>query len=335
MDKPKVAITILTKDRPDFIIRQLEYYKNMNSPHPVYILDSSNKENANKIKSYISSGAREITYLWTEPGNQPLNKVFDICKEKYFCLSGDDDYQIPYSLTACAEFLENNSDFVSCGGKAVTVKLEGNGVCGEIKRISDYPRRELLDELSHERFLNLMNNYCVYLFNVIRVGIGKKMWDYLPNFSDQMVEIYPVSRLAIAGKIKLIDNLQIIRQIHDSNNDLGTVFGWLVKDFGESYAQVKKRLPIPEEYIQQGFEILLINTLDRGYRSEIKLQKASIKNNAFRILSALPKKVPLVKKIYRRYIKPTLHWEVIQEDSKYFKPFYFIRRSLTGTGRPK
>jgi len=333
MDKPKVAVVILTKDRPEFIIRQLEYYKNMNSLHPVYILDSSNTANADKIKNYISNCRGKIIYLWIESGNQPLNKVLDICKEKYFCFSGDDDYQIPDSLIACAEFLENNSDFVSCGGRAVAVRLEGNGVYGQIKRISDYTRQELLDELPQERFLNLMNNYCVYLFNVTRVEIGKKMWDYLPNFSDQMVEIYPVSRLAIAGKIKLIDNLQFIRQIHDSHNDLGTAFEWLVKDFKESYAQVKRRLPIPEKYIKQGFETIVRKTLNREYRSELKSQKTNIKTSAFRIVSAMFKKIPLFKKIYRRYIKPTLHWEVVQKDSKYFDSFYPVQRSLTACVR--
>ena len=66
MDKPKVAVVILTKDRPEFIIRQLEYYKNMNSLHPVYILDSSNTANADKIKNYISNCRGKIIYLWIE-----------------------------------------------------------------------------------------------------------------------------------------------------------------------------------------------------------------------------------------------------------------------------
>ena len=46
----KVAIIIPTMNRADFLIRQLEYYKSVKSPHPIYIGDSSNKKEKSCVK---------------------------------------------------------------------------------------------------------------------------------------------------------------------------------------------------------------------------------------------------------------------------------------------
>src|SRR3990167_7529874 len=324
----KVAILILTKDRPDFIIRQLEYYKTLKSPHPVYILDSSNKENASKIKDYIRES--NVSYVWVEPGQQPFNKLLVKCHEKYVCYSGDDDYQIPDSLTECAEFLDKNPGFVSCSGQAVSIRLKGNGAYGPIERVSDYNRQEVLDNLPEDRFLNLMNNYCVHLFNVTRIETYRKMWNYLPDFRDDMVEIYPVSKLVIDGKVKVIDNLQFIRQIHGMNGGaLGTKFQWLANHFKDSYAEVKNRLPIPEKIIELGFENYIRNMLNSRY-SNVPVGKP--KKQQLRIL--LTRKFPILKRIYRRHIKPTFSLEVTQEDSKYHKTFKTIEDSLWGLMKP-
>ena len=40
----KVAILIPTMNRSDFLIRQLNYYANVKSQHPIYIGDASNIE---------------------------------------------------------------------------------------------------------------------------------------------------------------------------------------------------------------------------------------------------------------------------------------------------
>ena len=323
----KVAIMILTKNRADFIIRQLQYYKAVKSPHPVYILDSSDNQDADKIKDYISQNKEpKTTYLWTESGNQPFNKLLALSNEKYACFSGDDDYQIPDSLSECAKFLESNPDFVSCGGKAVTVRIQANEVYGKIERISDYPRKEILYDLPEERFLNLMNNYCVYLFNVTRTETHKKMWDYLFHFSDPMVEIYPVSQLVIDGKVKLIDNLQFIRQIHKKNNNLGSTVNWLATHFKDSYAQIKTRLPIPEKYIELGFEYLIRNSLNK-YPSSLDTKP---RKQSLNLRTSMANKFPILKRIYRRHIKPTFSWEVTQEDSKYPHSFKNVEDSISG-----
>ena len=53
--KNKVAILIPTKNRSDFLIRQLKYYASVDSVHPIYIGDSSDENDKEKILSIINA----------------------------------------------------------------------------------------------------------------------------------------------------------------------------------------------------------------------------------------------------------------------------------------
>ena len=47
---PEIGIVVPTMNRPDFVIRQLNYYASLNFPHTIYYSDGSSPENAKKIK---------------------------------------------------------------------------------------------------------------------------------------------------------------------------------------------------------------------------------------------------------------------------------------------
>src|SRR3989344_2901816 len=111
----KVAIIIPTMNRPDFMLRQFEFYELMDSPHPVYILDSSNTENAEKLKDGIKKFKKfSITYQWAPPGKDCLYQILPLIKEKYCIQVGDDDILIPSTMSECADFLEQNPDYATC-----------------------------------------------------------------------------------------------------------------------------------------------------------------------------------------------------------------------------
>ena len=106
-----VGIVITTMDRAEFIKRQLEYYASANSPHTVYIGDSSNPEQVAKIEESIARFKNKIKIVYkffpkTVGVQLCAQQMIDAITEKYFAIIGDDDFQIPSSLTKCAEFLE-------------------------------------------------------------------------------------------------------------------------------------------------------------------------------------------------------------------------------------
>ena len=126
--KFKVGIFIPTKDRPDLVIRLINYYQANEIKHSLYIGDSSNLDNSKKIKNFINENKFKFHlkyYYWPEKNERevqeelPKNIVEDYC-----AYSGDDDYLVPKSLVKCAEFLSHNKDFRTAQGNAIIFQLQ-------------------------------------------------------------------------------------------------------------------------------------------------------------------------------------------------------------------
>ena len=232
MSNAKVAILISTKDRPDFLIRTLNYYAKTESPHPIYISDSSNKENAEKIKATMAmlSGKIAVNYNWYPPGFDNSAKALSLVKEKYAVITGDDDYEIPSSLTKCAEFLENNTDYASAGGHGISFRLKASGPYGEIARLADYPNYSLESESASERLIDFLKKCFVITSSVNRVEHMKKIWVEPIPITTTWNELFQICYCATSGKSKLIDCLGIIRHIHNHQYHLSSMVDWLTED---------------------------------------------------------------------------------------------------------
>ncbi|MEK7121294.1 MAG: TIGR00180 family glycosyltransferase, partial [Patescibacteria group bacterium] len=107
---PEIGIVVPTMNRPDFVIRQLNYYASLNFPHTIYYSDGSYPENAKKIKEKIDKlkNKLNIVYLVSPAGNsiRSVIQLLSAVQEKYVSFFGDDDYWIPDALNQCVEFLE-------------------------------------------------------------------------------------------------------------------------------------------------------------------------------------------------------------------------------------
>src|SRR3989344_2421306 len=173
----KVAIIIPTMNRPDFILRQFEFYELMGSPHPMYISDSSNEENAEKIKNGIKKFNKlNITYQWAPPGKDCLYQLLPMVKEKYCIQMGDDDMMIPKTISECAEFLESHPDYATCSGKQVNIRFNReyyNKPFGIIGRQTRPHGRSIEDEDMLFRVKNFLSNTFFICFTVTRVEVEK------------------------------------------------------------------------------------------------------------------------------------------------------------------
>lgn len=250
--KLKVAIVIPTMNRTDYVIRQLEYYARIKSPHPVYIGDASNKENSKKMEGAIKRLSKELTiYYYTYPETMRVteshidldNKV----QEKYCVFSGDDDYQIPDSITKCAEFLETHPDYSSVSGYSISFRLIGNGVYGQLNRLADYTRGQIESETSAKRLIDFMAQYYVPLFSVHRTKDMIRSWSKSLTIKDSSFanEIMHSAMSSVLGKSKIIDCLSLVRQLDSISTNpgtktigrtLNTLFEWITnKDWQPSY----------------------------------------------------------------------------------------------------
>ena len=98
----KVSILIPTMNRPEFVVRLLEYYNLVKSKHPIYIGDASNVKNKNKLLEKINTykSVLDVNYFhWPNFNDlKTLDELVKQSKEDYCAYIGDDDFLIPNSL---------------------------------------------------------------------------------------------------------------------------------------------------------------------------------------------------------------------------------------------
>ncbi|MBI2064460.1 MAG: TIGR00180 family glycosyltransferase [Candidatus Yanofskybacteria bacterium] len=343
-------------NRADFVIRQLRYYASVKCPHTIYIGDSSDKEDSEKIQNEVKRlGSSIKAKYYSLPSYniwQAHYYLLTQVEEKYTCLSGDDDYQIPDSVTECAKFLENNPEYTTASGHAVSFRLNPHGVYGKLLRLADYHRGQIENGSAADRIVEYFNSYFVTFFSVNRTEQTKRCWKSSEKIPDQAfgAEILPSSLQIVNGKSKIIDCLGFIRQIHGQQNGLVNTFEWITKPIWlESYEKFEKIISDAmverggisyaeaREATRLGFWSYLQTWLAKDYRSTLSSKGLDkTKDSKIKVLkSTLKKKLPLIGKVYSA-IKPFisdkkyLHYEVLQNSSKYYKDFKPVMDSFTG-----
>jgi glycosyltransferase domain-containing protein len=352
MDTTRVGILISTMNRPEFMIRTLNYYAKQNSPHPVYLIDSSNPEKAGILTAAIEKLKDKIfiDYNWFPPGRDYTDKLLTKVKEKYVCQSGDDDYLIPESLTNCAKFLENNPDYASAQGHAVTFRLNKNGPYGEIKRLADYPRRPIESETASRRLIDFMKDPFSITFGVNRIKHLEEPWKNNIRLGSTLNELVAWGSAAVAGKSKLLDCLSLVRQIHSMQYVLPNSFDWITdKVFSDDYILFKNfiakllvekdNVSIEEanETAKEAFWHYMQKTLSSDYKYYLLKKNPTEQQTAIGIKAKIGKTFPGLKNFYKNNVrlaarKVQMHYEVMNPGSKYFNDFQGVVESFTKKG---
>ncbi len=351
---PRIGIIVPTMNRPDFVIRQLNYYASLNSSHTIYYSDGSSPENAKKVTDEIAKlkARLNIVYLVSPAGNsiKSVIQLLSSVQEKYVAFLGDDDYWIPDALNQCVEFLEKNLDYATAIGKSVTFKTENNAVFGKIKEIHDYPRHSIEDNTASERLFNYLGpNLSAITAAVIRTDRLLKYYQDSSEISDANIrgEILVSCLMLIAGKSKVIDRLGFVRQIHDSHFQLADMFDWVFanENWYSSYTLLRAQVVMAlmtkdnisqeraEQVFKQSMHFHFKEYLQKSYDQYMNtLNSPQLTKKGLR--TKIATRLPLLKKIYREFIVPwltkkdQLHYEVTKPDSKYHKDFQPIVDSL-------
>lgn len=347
-----VGIVIPTKNRPDFIIRQLKYYASLDSPHPVYIADSSDANEAARIKTKVEELKNKINieYYPYPPGDVVKCLIFLLSKvkEKYVCSIGDDDFRVPNTLTACVEFLENNTEYEFAAGQTMTIRVADNKAYGKITSIHDYPKYPLESDKASERLIEFMGPHISSVIaSVIKTENLIKYYNSAWAYKDDNYrgEIIPSCLMVINGKFKVIDKIDLIRQIHESHFKIDDIFDQITgNNWPETYQQSKNDLISAliqkdsisheqgERVVKTAFWSYLAYLLTRFYKSyAVSVGPQSPKKVKFK--TRLASAFPVLRKIYKKISplfgkKPPRHYEVLQPNSKYYKDFQSITSSI-------
>ena len=347
-----VGIIIPTMNRPDFIIRQLEYYASLSSPHSVYIADSSNPTEAAQIKAKVDELKNKINiqYYPYPPGDIVKCVIFLLTqvKEKYVCSIGDDDFRVPASLTKCAEFLEARPDYISAIGQSVTIRVADNQAHGELTSIHDYQRYPLESNKASERLIEFMGPHISSIIaSVIRTENLLKYYKIAWPYKDDNYrgEIIPSCLMIINGKSSVIDKIDLVRQIHDNHFKIDDIFDQITSDiWPETYRMTKKDLAnvlADKDAISHEEAEIIIKNAFWGYLEYVFSR--FYKNHFASINQPKPKRIkirtkvgiyfPFIKKLYKNMgsilgLKEKLHYQVTQPSYKYYKDFQPIVLSI-------
>jgi len=181
--------------------------------------DSSNKEHYKITEKYIEK--LECNYEIKQfyfPNMYPhlcIQSMLSEIKFDYSMYIHDDDYLILETLYKCADFLENNQEYSGVGGKAIACVINENDY-NLIDSSWEYRVSEVLGKTATERINQLMNNFSVINFSLARTNEFLSRWPSDNKLQDRGIggEYLPAAMLAIQGKVKMLDDLFVVRQMH-------------------------------------------------------------------------------------------------------------------------
>ena len=224
-----IALLIPTIDRSDFIIKYLTYLKNNQFEGQVLIGDSSNEEHYEKTKNFINNFTckyeiRQYSHPNLYP-HQCIQEMLDDIKYPYSMYICDDDILIVKTLKKCINYLEDNPEYCGVGGVAIVANIPYNDY-NSIVSTCRYPVREITGESSVDRVKDLMSNYSVVAYSIYPTEKFKKRWPKDSRNYDKAIgtELLPCAILVAQGKVKMLDDLFVVRQIHDRRIILPTLY---------------------------------------------------------------------------------------------------------------
>lgn len=238
----KVTVLVPTKNRSDFVLRLLHYYRSLKFRGSILVGDSSDPEHRKEVERAISLAKRELRVSYSEhpPSNNAecVRSLLQVVSTPYVALLPDDDFLVPASLYRCAEFLDRAPEYSAAHGVAVLFTLDRAGPYGRVKGVSQYWQRPIEQDTAEHRLLDHLDHYSVTLFSVHRTNQMRLMYQNTNALRDKtfVAEIVPCCLSVILGKVKELDCLYLVRQVHAQRYLLPDLFDWLTSpDWFQSY----------------------------------------------------------------------------------------------------
>jgi glycosyltransferase domain-containing protein len=236
-----ISIVIPTMNRPKMLLRLIKYFDLVSYRGTILIGDSSDastfQEAVNSIEIY--RGRIDIQHIWL-PGlsvGAAIRRLNEKITTRYVCLVPDDDFIVPKTMVKCIQFLDTHPDYVGAHGLGAMIVSTGDSAS---LIDNSYPYRQTVAEeaSAKERLTNHLEKYSVSLFSVFRSDIWNAMFIDTPDASEWprrcdhafVNELLPCCLSVIFGKIKEIDGLHVVRQVHGSRYLLPSWFLWLTNE---------------------------------------------------------------------------------------------------------
>lgn len=227
-----LSILIPTKNRSEFLIRQLSYYALSGFAGHILIGDSSDALHSERVRRFVASlrDARRIDYVHA-PGlddRETLVSLAERIRTPYVAYAGDDDFLIVREAERCVAFLEASPDFVAAHGAGRLFTVSPGEAYGMFLLGSRYEQPAYSSDRAWQRLRQLLNTYRPPLFSVHRAAVWRQMWRHTALIEDRAfaAEILPSCLSAVLGSIKYLPGLYLLRQVHRARYALPSKAAW-------------------------------------------------------------------------------------------------------------
>lgn len=295
----KLTLVIFTLNRHKLLKRTINYWLNFNIK--LIVLDGSNLKFQDPCLQ-----SENIKYIHDKTGlYRRLLSSINYINTEFVILGSDDEFYLPSALASCIDFLLKESNFSSCGGRAIGFYTEKNKIFG-LKQYKNLKNLKLDQSNASERAIKHFSNYVpAHFYSVMRFSkwkiICQNVFEKNYHFSashELQVEFLSV----IAGKSRILPELMWLRnkEIPPIHNDevikIEKKYWWYNKKYKNEKLDFLKRMKnasdeltndqniqIKEETIIKSFEAYLYNP---------KLKETYIK----KIRKLLPSKIKILKR---------------------------------------
>jgi glycosyltransferase domain-containing protein len=234
-----ISLLIPTINRSEFIIRYLDYLNFANFKGEVLIGDSSNEEHFNITKHFIISNHFDFKIIHNSYPNkfhfEVIRFLIPFIGEKYCMYICDDDILVVNTLNKCINILESNPDYSGVGGLAIKCNIDLSIETNSFKILSTtkYNLTNIIYETALARFREICRNYTVVAYSLARTEQFLERWPINDNFNDKAlaIELIPTFTAAVQGKVIFLEDLFVVRQIHEKRILLPNIFDAFLGNF--------------------------------------------------------------------------------------------------------
>lgn len=224
-----LTILIPTKNRSDFLSRQLKSFEIQKCPYKIIIGDSSDEKELEKNRKRIKESNLEIEHIYKKSKkenselvgwqNDPIIK--DLPKSvatPYLCFLADDDFFFIKSINKAIVFLEKNSSYSFVTGNALMLFSDFAFSQLSLKNLSIYKQRAYTNHDPIDRFESLHKSYTVVEYGISRTNQFIERWEIVlnSNISNLNGEFLNTSLIALQGRIHKLNDILFCRQAHKS-----------------------------------------------------------------------------------------------------------------------
>lgn len=224
------TILIPTMDRPEYIIRVLQYYKKLKFTGAILIGDSSSTENSTQIRDWISDNASQLNLKYYHcPKSEychdgmVMKHLTEQMTTKYGIFSGDDDFIVPSAIIDCAALLDKKHEYSSAAGHRAAFHLDQPGHIGKIIKVEHVPEPDLSSESPAVRWTNYMNLTISNQYHLQRHEVLIAAYYHCDAAKTRYIgpELMPCSISTICGKTAYLNKISCYFQVNKAQ-----IFSW-------------------------------------------------------------------------------------------------------------